>query len=320
MHKNFAIIGIGGYVAPRHLNAIKETGNHLVASCDKTDSVGIIDSYFDDAAFFVEFERFDRHAEKLIRKGENDRLHYISICSPNYLHDAHVRFALRIGADTICEKPLVLNPWNLDALEEIEHATGKKVYNVLQLRVHPSIIALKKKIDEEKSEKKYSIDLTYITSRGNWYFHSWKGDIHKSGGIATNIGIHFFDLLLWVFGNMEYSEVHYADAKKVGGYLQLKKANVRWFLSLDKNDLPTKAVKEGLRTYRSILVNGNEIEFSGGFTDLHTLVYKDILSGKGFGLKDARPSINLVYSIRNSKPVGIKSSFGHPVLKKILKR
>ena len=311
--KKFALIGAAGYIAPRHMKAIKDTGNILVAAMDRCDSVGIIDSYFPEANFFTEFERFDRHIDKLRRKGE--KIDYVSICSPNYLHDAHIRWALRSGADAICEKPLVLNPWNLDGLEEIERETGKKVYNILQLRVHPSIISLKKRIEKEykEREKKYNVDLTYITSRGKWYFVSWKGDISKSGGVATNIGIHFFDMLMWIFGGVKHHEVHYSEPlKKMAGYIELEKANVRWFLSVDYNDLPEDIKQKGQRTYRSITFDGEEIEFSGGFTDLHTVVYEDILGGGGFGIEDARPSIELVYQIRNIKPVGF-NEHSHPL-------
>ena len=311
--KRFALIGVAGFIAPRHLKAIKETGNILVAALDKCDSVGILDQYFPDADFFTEFERFDRHIDKLRRQGE--KVDYVSICSPNYLHDAHIRFALRNDADAICEKPLVLNPWNLDALKKIEEETGRRVNNILQLRVHPSIIALKEKIEKEYPSKthKYNIDLTYITSRGKWYFISWKGDIQKSGGVATNIGIHFFDMLIWMFGKVQHVEVHYSEPlKKMAGYIELEKANVRWFLSVDASDLPEKALKEGKRTYRSITIDGEEVEFSGGFTDLHTVVYEKILSGTGFGIEDARPSIELVYQIRNLKPVGFNDRT-HPL-------
>jgi UDP-N-acetyl-2-amino-2-deoxyglucuronate dehydrogenase len=311
--KRFALIGAAGYIAPRHMKAIKETGNVLVAALDKCDSVGILDSYFPDADFFTEFERFDRHVDKLRRKGR--KLDYVSICSPNYLHDAHIRFALRNDADAICEKPIVLNPWNLDALEEIEKETGKKVYNILQLRVHPAIVSLKKRVEEESKEKKekYKIDLTYITSRGKWYFISWKGDINKSGGVATNIGIHFFDMLMWIFGEVKHYEVHYSEPlKKMAGYIELEKAEVRWFLSVDSRDLPEIAIKEGKRTYRSITIDGSEVEFSGGFTDLHTVVYREILDGRGFGIEDARPSIELVYRLRNIKPVGFNDRV-HPL-------
>lgn len=304
--KKFALIGAGGYVAPKHMKAIRDTGNMLIAALDKSDSVGILDSYSYDVAFFTEFERFDRFAEKLKRKEKQERIHYVSICSPNYLHDAHIRFALRIGSYAICEKPLVLNSWNLDAIKLMEEETGKKVYNVLQLRVHPSIIELKHKIDTANKEKKYDIDLTYITSRGKWYFNSWKGDIAKSGGIATNIGIHFFDMLIWLFGDVRHQEVHVSESKKMAGYIELDKANVRWFLSADNNDLPEKVKQNSIPTFRSITIDGEEIEFSGGFTDLHTLVYKDILAGRGYGIEDARPSLDLVSSIRDTKP-GIKN-------------
>ena len=311
--KRFALIGAAGYIAPRHMKAIKDTGNTLTAALDKCDSVGIIDSYFPDADFFTEFERFDRHIDKLRRKGEG--IDYVSICSPNYLHDAHIRFALRNKADAICEKPLVLNPWNLDALQEVERETGKKVYNILQLRVHPEIVKLKNIVECEykKKESKYKIDLSYITSRGKWYFVSWKGDINKSGGVATNIGIHFFDMLIWIFGNVKHYEVHYSEPlKKMAGYLELEKAEVRWFLSVDSKDLPEVAVREGKRTYRSITLEGKEIEFSGGFTDLHTVVYQKILRGEGFGIEDARPSIELVYMLRNAQPIGFNERT-HPL-------
>ena len=316
--KRFALIGAAGYIAPRHMKAIKDTGNVLIAAMDRCDSVGIIDTYFPDADFFTEFERFDRHIDKLRRSGNG--IDYVSICSPNYLHDAHIRFALRNEADAICEKPLVLNPWNLDALQEIEEETGKKIYNILQLRVHPAIISLKKKVESEYKTRssKYKIDLSYITSRGKWYFISWKGDINKSGGVATNIGIHFFDMLIWIFGNVKHYEVHYSEhLKKMAGYLELEKAEVRWFLSVDSKDLPETAVKEGKRTYRSITLEGNEIEFSGGFTDLHTVVYQKILEGKEFGIEDARPSIELVYVLRNIKPIGFNDRT-HPLAKEKL--
>ena len=314
VNKNFALIGAGGYVAPKHMKAIKETGNNLVAALDTSDSVGVLDSYSFDVDFFTEFERFDRHAEKLKRLGDEKRIHYVSICTPNYLHDAHIRFALRIGADAICEKPLVLNPWNLDALSDIENETGKKIYNILQLRVHPAIIALRKKIKHIESSDKFDIILTYITSRGKWYLHSWKGDIKKSGGIATNIGVHFFDMLMWIFGDVACHEVHLADENKMAGFMELEKANVRWFLSADRNDLPEAAKKDGKTTFRSITVDQEEIEFSGGFTDLHTMVYQDIFSGKGFGIEDAQSSINLVHEIRLLETVKNKANY-HPFLK-----
>ena len=312
--KNFALVGAGGYIAPRHMKAIRDTGNRLMAAVDKSDSVGILDSFSHDIAFFTEFERFDRHAEKLRRQGEDQRIHYVSICSPNYLHDAHIRFALRIDADAICEKPLVLNPWNIDALEEIERESGRRIYNILQLREHKSIIALKEKVAAAEPGTKYDIDLTYITSRGRWYFTSWKGDVSKSGGVATNIGVHFFDMLIWIFGDVKHQEVHLSEDSKMAGFLELEKANVRWFLSVDKNDLPEQAKAAGKTTFRSITVDGEEFEFSDGFTDLHTIVYQQILAGKGFGLEDVRPAINLVYELRNANPTPVNGGHAHPFL------
>lgn len=312
--KNFGLIGVAGYIADRHLKAIKDTGNNLLASLDRFDSVGLIDSYFPKSDFFVEFERFDRHFEKMKRSGT--KIDYVSICSPNYLHDSHIRFALRHQADAICEKPIVLNPWNVDALSEIESETGRKVYTVLQSRLHPKIIELKKKIENGPKDKIYDIDLTYITSRGNWYFISWKGDIQKSGGVATNIGIHFFDMLSWIFGKAKNNTVHLSDFNKAAGYLELENARVRWFLSLDSNDLPSSAIAKSQRTYRTIIIDGTEIEYSDGFTDLHTLTYKDILSGGGFGLKEARQSVEIAYTIRNSKNAVISGDY-HPFLKKL---
>lgn len=291
----FALIGAAGYVAPRHMKAIKEVGGTLVAALDPADNVGVMDSYFPDARFFTEYERFDRHIDKLKRAGEG--IDYASICSPNYLHDAHTRFALRSGADAICEKPLVLNPWNLDGLQEIEAQTGKRVHTILQLRLHPAILALKERIENEPADKMFEVDLTYITSRGRWYFVSWKGDEAKSGGIATNIGVHFYDMLSFVFGDLQSSHVHLRAENHAAGYLEFKRARVRWFLSVDRNDLPAHT-PEGQTTYRSITVNGDEVEFSGGFTDLHTLSYQDILGGGGFGIDVVRPSIELVSSIR----------------------
>jgi len=308
MIKNFAIIGIAGYIAPRHVKAIKDTGNKLIAALDPFDSVGFLDSYFPEADYFSEYERFDRHIDKLKRQGI--KTDYISICSPNYLHDSHIRFALKSGAEAICEKPLVLNPWNIDALAEIEKETGKKVNTILQLRLHPSIIKLKQEIEQNPS-KVYDIDLTYITSRGNWYYFSWKGDIQKSGGIATNIGIHFFDMLIWLFGSVQEQKLYLSKPNKASGFITLKNARVRWFLSLDINDIPQNIRAQGKRTFRSITLNGNEIEFSDGFTDLHTESYKNIIEGKGFGLCDARPSIELVYNIRNAPISELKNDF-HP--------
>lgn len=308
---NYALIGAAGFVAPRHLKAIKEVGGNLKAILDPNDSVGIIDSFYPDSSFFKEFERFDRHLEKLRREGEEDRIHYVSICSPNYLHDAHIRCALRADAHAICEKPLVLNPWNADALHGLEEETGKKVNNILQLRLHPSIIELKKKFDSIPKAKKHDVVLTYITPRGKWYHYSWKGNINKSGGIATNIGIHFFDMLIWVFGLSRSSTLHYYKQDKAGGLLELENARVKWFLSLDRNDLPA-----GNGTFRSITIDGEDVEFSEGFTDLHSISYKEILAGRGFGIAEARPSIEVVYDIRNSQPVGLKGEY-HPFLKKL---
>lgn len=314
--KNFGLIGVAGYIAVRHLAAIKETGNRLLASLDPFDSVGIIDSYFPESDFFVEFERFDRHFEKL--KRNNIKIDYVSICSPNFLHDSHIRFALRHKADAICEKPIVLNPWNIDALQEIEKETGQKVNTVLQLRLHPSIIELKKKVENEPADKVHDIDLSYITGRGNWYRFSWKGDIQKSGGVATNIGIHFFDMLTWIFGKVKSQTVHINQADKAAGYLELEKARVRWFLSLDTDDLPKEIKESGQRTYRSITIEGNKIEFSGGFTDLHAQTYKGILEGRGFGLEEARRSVEIAHNIRNSAPTPTRGEI-HPMIIKLLK-
>ncbi len=313
MSINFAITGVAGYVAPRHLRAIRDTGNKLIAALDPHDSVGILDSYAPDARFFTEYERFDRHLEKLRRGGDKDRVHMISICSPNYLHDAHIRTALRVGADALCEKPLVLNPWNLEALQQLESETGKRVFTVLQLRHHPTILGLKEKIDQSPSGTKYDIDLAYVTSRGAWYLRSWKGRIEESGGLGTNIGIHFFDMLIWIFGRVEYFEVHAGDATKNVGYMELERARVRWFLSIDIANVPAELAGKGQRTYRSITVDGEELEFSDGFTDLHTTVYRETLAGRGHGIDDARPSIQLCHAIRNAAPLGVQS-YSHPLL------
>ncbi|MGB4900846.1 MAG: Gfo/Idh/MocA family oxidoreductase [Saprospiraceae bacterium] len=312
MNKNFALIGAAGYIAPRHMKAIKETGHSLIAACDKFDSVGVIDSYFPEADFFTEFERFDRHLEKKKRQGV--KTDYLSVCTPNYLHDAHIRFGLRIGADVICEKPIVLNPWNIDALQEIEKETGGRVYNILQLRLHDSIIALKNKIDDGPQDKTYDVDLTYIASRGHWYNTSWKGEISKSGGIATNIGVHFYDMLYWLFGPVQKNIVHIHQADQAGGYLEFAKARVRWFLSINADTLPDLVKSKGSRTYRSILIEGEEFEFSEGFTDLHTRSYKHILDGQGFGIEVARPAIEIVHEIRNSSPIGLSGDY-HPFIK-----
>jgi UDP-N-acetyl-2-amino-2-deoxyglucuronate dehydrogenase len=310
--KNFGIIGVAGYIAVRHLHAIKETGNNLLASLDRFDSVGRIDSYFPESDFFVEFERFDRHFDKLKRNGT--KIDYVSICSPNYLHDSHIRFALRHQAEAICEKPIVLNPWNIEALQEIEKETGRKIYTILQLRLHPKIMELKEKIRKGPKGKIYDVDMSYITSRGNWYSISWKGDIQKSGGVATNIGIHFFDMLTWIFGDTKKNIVQLSEPHKAAGYLELENARVRWFLSIDYNDIPENIKKTGQRTFRSISVNGEEIEFSEGFTDLHTQSYNEILSGRGFGLTEAQQSVETAFTIRNSKPVGLQGDY-HPILK-----
>ena len=313
--KNFALIGAAGYIAPRHMQAIKETGNNLVAALDKNDSVGIIDSYFPNADFFTEFERFDRHLDKLRRKGT--KIDYVVIASPNYLHDSHIRFALRNNAHAICEKPLVLNPHNIDALKEMEIETGKQVFNILQLRHHESIVSLKKMVTNELKDnpnKIYNIDLTYLTSRGNWYSRSWKGNLEKSGGVATNIGVHFFDMLSWIFGDLKQNVVHVNSHDRAAGYLEFKQARVRWFLSINAETLPKEVRSKNQTTYRSITIEGNELEFSGGFTDLHTTSYKEIMSGNGYGLEAPRQAIEIVHNIRHSSPVGEKGDF-HPLVK-----
>lgn len=297
--KNFVLIGAGGYIAPRHMKAIKDTGNNLLAALDKHDSVGILDSYFPDADFFTEFERFDRHVEKLRREGT--KIDYVSVCSPNYLHDAHIRFGLRVGADVICEKPVVLNPWNIDALMEIEKETGRNVFTILQLRLHPAIVALKEKIDKSPAGKKYKVNLKYITSRGHWYHTSWKGDVQKSGGIATNIGVHFFDMLMWIFGDVQENTVTEHNAVKSSGILELEKASVSWMLSIDAGSLPAAIQASGKRTFRALKINEEEFEFSEGFTDLHTKSYDEILKGNGFKLTETKAAIELVHKIRGDK-------------------
>lgn len=310
--KNFALIGVGGYIAPRHLRAIKDTGNTLQAAYDRFDSVGIMDSFFPDAAFFTEQELFDRHCTKL--KGTDRQIEMLSVCTPNYLHDAHMRYGLRLGADVICEKPAVLNPHNIDAIMKIEEETGHKAYNILQLRLHDSIVALKKKIDEGPADKIYDVDLTYITSRGNWYYASWKGDEHKSGGVATNIGVHFYDMLQWIFGPVSENIVHVKSHDRVAGYLGLKKARVRYFLSINADNLPENAVQGEKRTYRTIMIDGEEFEFSAGFTELHTRSYEKILAGEGFRISEARPCIEIVSQIRTATPIGLKGDY-HPLAK-----
>ena len=316
---NFGLIGASGYIAPRHMRAIKDTGNELIAALDPYDGIGIMDSYFPQAYFFTEYERFDRSVDKWRRNG-NKKIEYIAITTPNYLHDSHIRFALRSGANAICEKPLVLNPHNIDQLKIIEEESGKKVFNILQLRLHESIVALKNKISKEllqNPDRIYDVDLTYLTSRGKWYFISWKGDEDKSGGVATNIGVHFFDMLSWIFGPIEENIVHLKQPDANAGYMRLKNANVRWFLSVNYDYIPENIKNSGKRTFRSIKVDGDEIEFSDGFTDLHTKSYEHILSGEGFGLDEARNSINIVSSIRKMSPIGLKGEY-HPFCKKVV--
>lgn len=310
--KSFALIGAAGYIAPRHMKAIKDTGNDLLAALDINDSVGIIDSYFPEAAFFTEFERFDRHLEKIKRLG--NKVDYVSICSPNYLHDAHIRFGLRYGADVICEKPVVLNPWNIEALEELENESGQNVYNILQLRLHPSIITLKAKVEAAPPDKIFDFDLTYITSRGNWYFTSWKGNNEKSGGIATNIGIHFYDMLQWVFGKVKTNLVHIHTHDRAAGLLEFDKARVRWFLSINADTIPKDLLAQSKRTYRSINIDNEELEFSDGFTDLHTVSYQKILDGEGFRISEAKTAIEIVHKIRTSTPLGLTGDY-HPFCK-----
>jgi len=312
--KNFALTGAAGYIAPRHFKAIKETGNQLTAILDKSDSVGVIDSYFPEAAFFTESERFDRHLYRRFMENTGSKIDYVSICSPNYLHDAHIRMALRNGADAICEKPLVLNPWNLEGLEKIEQDTGKRIYHILQLRLHPAVIELKHHIDNNPADKIYDIDLAYITSRGIWYLYSWKADMEKSGGITTNIGSHFFDMLTYIFGEVQDIQIHYATPVTVAGFLQLKKARVRWFLSIDKTQLPKEIAAKGKTTYRSLTIDSKEFEFSDGFTDLHTLSYQNILSENGFRICDAWQYVSLCHDIRSRKAEGVKGDY-HPFLR-----
>ena len=311
--RNFALTGAAGYVAPRHLEAIKDTGNRLVAAVDPHDAVGVLDRYSFDVRFFTEIERFDRHLEKLRRGPEAQRVEYVSICSPNYLHDAHIRLALRVGAHAVCEKPLVINPWNLDALRELERETGRRVHTVLQLRLHPQVIALRERLQHESSSRSHEVSLTYITARGPWYDTSWKGSDERSGGIVTNIGIHFFDLLLWLFGDVVACEVHVRDPRRIAGFLELARARVRWFLSTDAGDLPFAPDPGVKTTYRSISVDGVEVEFSEGFADLHTRVYEEVLAGRGFGIDDSRPSIALSHRIRQT-PAVLNPSSVHPML------
>ena len=312
MNKKFALIGVGGYIAPRHLKAIKETDNVLLSAYDRSDSVGILDSFFPNAAFFTEQELFDRHNSRIKERGQ--ALDFVSVCTPNYLHDAHIRYGLRLGADVICEKPVVLNPWNIEALEQVEKETGHKAYTILQLRLHPSVVALREKIQNGPKDKVYDVDLTYITSRGNWYYASWKGDDRKSGGIATNIGVHFYDMLNWIFGPLQQSIVHVKSHDRVSGFLHFKQARVRYFLSINDAHLPPQAQEKGLRTFRSITVDGEDFEFSQGFTELHTLSYQKILSGEGFRISEARDCIQIVSDIRNMAPIGLQGDY-HPFAK-----
>ena len=310
--KNFAITGVGGYIAPRHLKAIRDTGNRVVAACDPKDAVGILDQYTFDVRFFTETERFDRHLEKLRRGTEAERVHWLTVCSPNYLHDAHCRLGLRAGADVMCEKPVVINPWNLDALAELEHETGRRIYTLLQLRVHDKLVDLHDRLQREGG--KHEVQLTYITSRGPWYDISWKGDDEKSGGVPANIGIHFFDMLMWMFGAANEVRVHVREPRRWSGTIEFERARVRWFLSLDPRDLPFAAQPGGKTTFRSITVDGTEVEFSEGFTDLHTRVYERTLAGNGFGITEARPSIELVHLVRKA-PLTAAGTDAHPLSK-----
>ena len=308
--KNFALIGAAGYIAPRHIKAIADTGNKLLVAYDKFDSVGRLDSSFPDCSFFTEQEQFDRFCSRQMRT--NDKIDWLSICTPNYTHDAFIRYGLRLGVDVICEKPLVLNPYNIDNLVEMEKETGHKAYNILQLRLHDSIAALKQKVDAGPKDKVYDVDLTYITSRGKWYYASWKGDVHKSGGVATNIGVHFYDMLQWVFGPVKQNIVHVMSFDRVAGYLELEKARVRYFLSINAECLPENAVQGEKRTYRTLNIDGEEFEFSAGFTELHTKSYQKILSGEGFRISESRPCIEIVSQIRHSQPIGLKGDY-HPL-------
>lgn len=296
--KNFALIGAAGFVAPRHLEAIKATQNRLVAAVDLHDSVGILDRFFPDTRFFTEFERFDRHLEKLRRRGPDEAVDYVSICTPNYLHDAHCRLALRVGADAICEKPLVINPWNLDQLQELETEYGRRIWTILQLRTHPKLIALKERLESQRDRKRVEVVLSYVTRRGSWYHYSWKGDEARSGGVAMNIGIHFFDMLVWLFGAAQSTETHLVSADRMGGRLELEHASVKWFLSVNRDDLPQASVDANKPAYRSLTMDGEEFEFSEVFGDLHTAVYQETIEGRGFGVEDSRPAIELVYRIR----------------------
>lgn len=307
---NFALIGAAGYIAPRHIKAISDTGNNLVAAFDHFDSVGRLDSSFPQCNFFVEHALFDRYCNKV--RGGEENIDWLSICTPNYTHDAYIRYGLRLGANVICEKPVVLNPWNIDALTQVERETGHQAYTILQLRLHDKIVALKEQVDRGGRDQCYDIDLTYITSRGNWYYTSWKGDVHKSGGVATNIGVHFYDMLQWIFGPVQRNVVHVMSFDRVAGYLELRQARVRYFLSINAKCLPAEAVREGKRTYRTLKINGEEFEFSQGFTELHTKSYEEILAGRGFRIAEAKESIQIVHDIRNSTPIGLQGDY-HPL-------
>lgn len=310
--KNFALIGAAGYIAPRHIKAIADTGNKLIAALDPFDSVGRLDGSFPQCNFFVEQALFDRYCNKV--RGSVDNIDWLTICTPNYTHDAYIRYGLRLGANIICEKPVVLNPWNIDALTQVEQETGKQAYTILQLRLHDKIIALKKQIEKGDPNKSYDIDLTYITSRGNWYYTSWKGDVHKSGGVATNIGIHFYDMLQWIFGPVQRNVVHITSFDRVAGFLELKRARVRYFLSINARCLPEEALREGKRTYRTLKIDGKQFEFSQGFTELHTKSYEEIMAGRGFRIAEAKESIQIVHDIRNAKPIGVVGDY-HPLAK-----
>ena len=316
--KNFALIGAAGYIAPRHMQAIHDTGNRLVAAVDPHDSVGILDRYFPDARFFTEIERFDRHLERLRRERRSERVDYVTVCSPNYLHDAHCRLGLRIHADVVCEKPLTINPWNIDALAELEQEFGQRVYTILQLRLLPVLQELKARVEAERPRQRAKLCLSYITRRGAWYQTSWKGDATKSGGVLMNIGVHFFDLLFWLFGACKHSEVHHASPEKIAGFLELEWADVTWFLSVDRADLPEGYAASGRPAFRSLTLNGREIEFSEGFTELHTAAYREILAGRGFGLNDAKPSVELVYALRAAPSVAAHAERAHPLLAQTL--
>lgn len=311
MVKNFAVIGVAGYIAPRHLKAIRDTGNRLVAAVDPNDSVGVLDQFGFDVRFFTEIERFDRHLEKLRRGPEEERVHFVTVCSPNYLHDAHCRLGLRVGANVICEKPLVINPWNLDALQALEDEAGGKINTILQLRAHPKLLKLREALLKQSGNDQHDVVLTYVTARGGWYHVSWKGSLEKSGGIATNIGIHLFDLLLWLFGEASECRVYHSDSRRMAGFLELRRARVNWFLSVDAADLPFEVTPGAHSSFRSIRIDGEEIEFTEGFTDLHTRVYEETLAGRGFGIDEARPSIDLVYRIRTA-PILPASDWNHP--------